>query len=208
MACRTRGGVETVTADVRGLSNVEAVIAHRGRHIRPSRRPHQQRGRAGTERAHSQSDDRRLGTQFAGERHGFGQRHPGRGAGDARTEVGVDHPHCFGRRNDRVVAFHAVLRDQGGRHPACEGRGSRVPPRWHPRELRLPGDVSFRHPPRTCLRKQSTRSRPSIRSVSAMPTADQRVLHTAGDAARWTTGATIVVDGGYTSASVIPSIHQ
>ena len=101
-------------------------------------------------------------------------------------------------RSHRVVARRAVLRDEGGRDPAREGRGGRVRARRDPRQLRVPRDVPVGDPRRACRRRRSTRSRPSIRSGSA--TAADLVgaySYLASDASRWTTGSAIVVDGGY-----------
>ena len=119
---------------------------------------------------------------------------------DARAAVGVDHPHGVGLRSHRVVARRAVLRDQGGRDPAREGRRGRV--------RRGTGSASTACAPgRSGSGIHADLPPEAIDTIAAkhplgLGTAADLVgaySYLASDASRWTTGSAIVVDGGYSA---------
>ena len=171
-----------------------------GRALRSARRADQQRRRALPERPHPQPVDRGLGAGLPHQRPRCGQRHPGRGGGDAPAAVGLDRAHRVGLRAHRVVPRRALLRDQGGGDPARKGRRRRVRPRRDPGQLRVPGLVPLGHPRRPPRRGDRRRSPPGTRSGSAPPTTWSGPTPTsASEASRWTTGSAMVVDGGYSA---------
>ena len=173
-----------------------------GRALRPARRADQQRRRARAERSHPQPRPTTTGSGCSDINVlGVGQRHPRpRCRSCARSRSGSIILTASVAGHHRVVARRAVLRHQGRGDPARQGRGGRVRPRRHPRQLRVPRHVPCRRSTTTSRRRRSTRSPPSTRSGSARA-ADLvgAYSYLASDASRWTTGSAIVVDGGYSA---------
>ena len=117
-----------------------------------------------------------------------------------QQQVGLDHPHRVGRRDDRVVARRAVLRHQGGGHPAWRRwRPSSTPATTSGSTVCAPArSVSAIHDdlPQEAIDAMGAKH---PLGLGAAPDLAGAYSYLASDASRWTTGSALVVDGGYSA---------
>ena len=194
------GSVETVLADVSDFAQVEAVVA---RAVERFGRLDVLISNAGVlspnGRIHNLATEdweRAFRINVLGAVNGI-QAAVG---GHAPAGVGLDRADRVGLRAHGVVARRALLRHEGGGHPARQGRRRRVRPRRHPGELRVPGHVPLgdpRRPPARGARRD--RGAPPARARRGRRPRRAPTPTWPSDASRWTTGSALVVDGGYSA---------
>ena len=196
-----RGAVETLRADVGEIADVEAVVQLAVERFGRLDVLISNAGVLAPERSHPQPDDRGLGrvlrVNVLGAVNGIRAAVPVIRSAEDR----VDHSHRprspasspRGRTPLPYYATKAAVIQGSAKVAAVEYTARRTP-----RELRVPRNVSLRHPPRS-PRGGDPRDcgQASARARKRRRPRRQAYWYLASDTSRWTTGSAIVVDGGY-----------